>query len=94
MVDASNDSGILTALGQRFIEQRLPKLERLKEQLNLGKVLTDDDLTFLKQILDDVHTNKALIEKHPEFQETSARIMHLYKEIIGMALDNEKSNQP
>ena len=93
MSEVSNDHGILAALSQRFIEQRLPKLERLKERLDQGEVLTDDDITFLKQVLDDAHTNKALIERHPELQATSGRIMHLYKEIMDKALENENNNQ-
>jgi hypothetical protein len=93
MGEVSNDDGILAALGKRLVEQRLPRLEFLKERLGQGEVLTDEDITFLKQAFDDAHTNKALIERHAELQATSGRIMHLYKEIMDKALENEKKSQ-
>ncbi|MEI8363809.1 MAG: hypothetical protein WCG35_11415 [Betaproteobacteria bacterium] len=86
-----NDKGILTVLAKRLVEQRLPRLERLKEQLDRGEVLTDYDLTFMKQVLEDAQANQALVDRHPEVQKIVGQIIHLYKEIMDKAFENENT---
>lgn len=93
MSEASNNSGILAALIQRFMEQRGPRLERLNERLDKGEILTEQDITFLKEVMNDAHTNKALIDGNEELQAVVARIMHVYKVIMDKAVENEKKSQ-
>lgn len=40
---------------------------------------------------EDANTIKPLLDRHPEWQELAARMVHLYKEITETALKNEGS---
>ena len=93
MSEPSEDTGIITALGERLVKQRLPKLELLKAQLDRGEPLTDYDITFLKHALADAQGNRALIDRNPDVQKIAAQVMHLYKEIMDKALENEKNRE-
>jgi hypothetical protein len=89
MSEVSKDSGVLTVLAQRLVEQRLPKLLLLKERLDQGEVLTDYDLQFLEGALSDAQENMALVGRNREVQDVAARVVHLYKEIMDKAVQNE-----
>jgi len=92
MSEASKDSGVLTVLAKRLVEQRLPKLLLLKERLDKGEVLTDSDIGFLGDALADAQGNMGLIGRNPEFQDIAGRVTRLYKEIMDKAVENEKSS--
>ena len=89
MSEVAKDSGVLTVLAQRLVEQRLPKLLLLKERLDQGEVLTDYDLQFLEGALSDAQENMALVGRNREVQDVAARVVHLYKEIMDKAVQNE-----
>ncbi len=93
MSEVSKDSGVLTVLAQRLVEQRLPKLLLLKERLDQGEVLTDYDLRFLEEALSDAQENMALVERNRDVQDIAARVIHLYKEIMDKAVQNESSGK-
>ena len=93
MSEVSKDSGVLTVLAQRLVEQRLPKLLLLKERLDQGEVLTDYDLQFLEGALSDAQENMALVGRNREVQDVAARVVHLYKEIMDKAVQNETSGK-
>lgn len=93
MSQLAADINILTVLGERLVDYRLPRLEQLKARLDQGDVLSDYDIWFLKEALSDAQGNKALIERHPEVQEIVGSVLHLYKEIMDLALANEQKLQ-
>jgi hypothetical protein len=93
MSEVSKDSGVLTVLAQRLVEQRLPKLLLLKERLDQGEVLTDYDLRFLEEALSDAQENIALVDRNRDVQDIAAQVMHLYKEIMDKAVQNETSGK-
>jgi hypothetical protein len=93
MSEPSIDTGIITALGERLVKQRLPRLELLKAQLDRGEPLTDYDITFLQHSLADAQGNLALIERNPDIQEIAGQVARLYKEIMDKALENEKKSE-
>ena len=91
MTDTSNDAGVIQVLVERFEKHRLPIILELKEKVDSGEVLSDREIDYLEQILGDAQKNKALVERHPKWQEVSARVVSLYKEITEKALENEKN---
>lgn len=93
MSEPANDSGVLAVLAERLVEQRLPRLELLKAKLDRGEVLSDYDINFLTQALADAQNNMALIDRHPELQALAAKVLHLYKEIMDKAVENENNRQ-
>lgn len=90
MSDSSHDAGVIQALLERLNTQRLPRALDLKDKVDAGEPLSEYDMRFLDEVLHDAHTIKPLVERHPEYQQLVARIIHLYKEITDKALENEK----
>ena len=48
------------------------------------------ELDFLERVLSDVKENQTLIESIPECRGLFAKVVHLYREITGKALENEE----
>lgn len=92
MKDASEDAGVMVALVERFTEQRLPRAVALKERVDNGESLTENDIKFLEEVFRDANQIMPLVDRHPEWQPLAARAIHLYKEITDRALENEKKS--
>lgn len=92
MTETSKEEGIVQALVDRFVNLRLPAVLELKEKVDTGEILNDIDIDYLEQVIRDAEANKALVDRHPEWQEISARVISLYKEITSKALENEKNS--
>ncbi len=91
MTESDKDAGVLTVLMERFEKQRLPRALALREKVEKGEPLDDWDTTYLEEVMEDAQEVKALVDRHPEYQDLYARAVHLYKEITDKALENAKS---
>jgi hypothetical protein len=89
MNDPHYDAGVMAVVMERFETQRLPRILSLKDRVDKGERLDDQDLEFLEEVFNDAHKVKLLIDRHPEYQELSTRVIHLYKDITTRALENE-----
>lgn len=83
--------GVLTAIVERLSSHRLPKLLAMKEKLDKGNPLNDQELDFLKKTVSDSGQVMSMIDKHPQYQELATKVITLYKEIVDKALEVEKS---
>ena len=90
MTDSSYDAGVIQALVDRLNTQRLPRALELKAKVDTGERLSERDLRFLEDVFADVRTIQPLIERHSEYQDLVARVVHLYKEITDRAKENEE----
>ena len=90
MSNPTQDAGIIQTLLDRFNTQRLPLALALKEKVDQGETLSDYDISKLDEIFADTQTIQPLIERHPEYQALVSRVLHLYKEILDKATENEK----
>ncbi len=90
MTDVSKEDGIILALIDRFEKHRLPRVLDLKEKVDKGELLNESDMAFLEKVIEDAIQNKPLIDKHPEWQEFCAGVVHLYEQITEKALENEE----
>lgn len=90
MIDASKDAGVLYTLVDRFNNQRLPRALDLKEKVDAGETLSDLDVQFLEEVFADAGKIQSLAGKHPEYEKIYTGAIHLYKEIMDKALENEK----
>jgi len=91
MTEKSEDAGIITVLVERFESERLPRALDLKEKVDRGETLNDNDIAFLEQVFADANKLGPLLERHDEYHKLVAQAINLYKEITDKALANEKS---
>ncbi len=91
VAESEKDAGMLTVLVERFEKQRLPRALALREKVEKGELLDEWDTTYLEEVMQDAREVKALVDKHPEYQDLYARAVHLHKEITDKALENAKN---
>lgn len=89
MKSSEHDQGVIQALLDRLNNQRLPRLLALKDRVDAGEVLSDEDLAFLHEVFEDAERAKPLFDRNPQYQELGARVVSLYSEISTKALKNE-----
>ncbi len=90
MNESDKETGVITALLQRLEQQRLPAILAMKNKVDRGERLEDQDIEFLKQIFADANKIKPMIDKHPEYQDLAVQLISLYNEITTKALENEE----
>lgn len=91
MAENTGDQAVVMALLERMSKQRIPRARDLKEKVDGGARLDDQDIAFLEQVMNDVASVRTLLAKHPEFQDLAAQALNLYHEITTRALENEKA---
>jgi len=92
MTEKSKDTGVILALLDRFNKQRLPRALKMKEKVDSGELLNDDDHNLLKEVFADAGRIKQLVDRNPEYQELYERGFNLWKEIIDKDLENNKKS--
>jgi hypothetical protein len=93
MTDSSSDTGVLTVLAQRLVDQRLPRALGLKEKVERGELLDDADVAFLENVFADAQKVAPIVARNPEFQGLAGRVVKLYQEITAKALENEQAKK-
>mgnify|MGYP001787496640 CR=1 FL=1 len=92
MAGSSSDDGVIAVLLDRFEKQRLPRILRLKDRIFGGEAMSDSDIEFLGQVLEDANHIKPLADSHPEFHKLVVQAVSLYHEITEQALKNEQNS--
>lgn len=81
--------GISKVLIERFQRDRLPRILKIKEHVDAGHALEDNQLGFLQRVLQDAHENASLVDSLPDCRELFAQVIHLCHDITERALQNE-----
>ena len=93
MTQPSADIGVLTALAQRLVDQRLPRALALKNKVDGGALLEDADLAFLEGVLADAQKIAPIVTRNPKYLGVAGRMAQLYQEITAKALENEQAQE-
>ena len=93
MTKPRKDAGTILVLLNRLNNERLPRAQQLKEQVDRGECLGDYDLRYLKEVFEDTGAARRLAAKYPEYQELVDRMTALYKEITLKAAENEAAGK-
>jgi hypothetical protein len=86
------DEGTIAALMKR-VRRRIPNLLAVKKRLEAGGTLGNAEITELGRMIKGASDTRALIERHPEYQELVAKMISLYGEITEMAVANEEKGE-
>lgn len=85
-----HDDAVLQTLMDRLLRFRLPRLLAVKERVDQGEPLTDDDIVFLKAAMADAQASQQYVMRNPDFHDLGARIVQLYSEVVSKAVENEQ----
>jgi len=91
MSEISQETGVLAALAERMVTERLPRALAMKERVDRGEVLDDRDLDFLEQVLTDARKIGPSVKSDPRFIDIAGRMLQLYTQITEKALQNEQA---
>ena len=90
MSDTTSDAATLQALLDRLTKTRLPRMQEIKKRVDGGECLTDTDIAFLKEALEDSRRSQQVVARNPEYHTLGVQIVQLYDEIVSKAVQNEK----
>ena len=91
MSKETDDAGTIQAVLERLEKFRLPRAMAIKARVDQGERLSDNDMQFLKRVLQDAQGAQAVAERNPQYQTLVVRVIGLYDEITRKALENEQS---
>jgi hypothetical protein len=93
MSDQTNETGTIQTVLNRFNSQHLPRALALKREVDGGARLTDLDVQFLKEVLQDAKDAERFAERHEAFQPLIVRAIELYGDITRKAMENEQASE-
>ncbi|MFL6578421.1 MAG: MGH1-like glycoside hydrolase domain-containing protein, partial [Povalibacter sp.] len=89
----AEDVRVIQVMVQRLNQQRLPRAMKLKERVERGELLTEDDTSFLKKVIVDDGQETRVVTKYPEFRQVLDTMAKLYGDILNQAVVNERNHR-
>ncbi|MBF6024574.1 hypothetical protein [Lysobacter niastensis] len=90
MTTPTDDTAVLQALLDRLVKVRLPRAMELRQRVFAGERLSDTDIAFLKEALEDAQQGQHFVARNPQFHKVGIQLVQLYDEIIQKATENEQ----
>ncbi len=91
MSNSDKDKGMIEVILERMGKQRLPRLIKIRDNLNNNQKLTDYDIEYLEEVFHDTQENDHLAKNSDDddLKVMFIKVVCLYKEITEKALANE-----
>ena len=90
MDQREEDLGTLTTMVERFQNRRHPEAVRIKERLDGGEELGDEDVEFLHQCLEEIQSVMAIIERNPDYHHLASQVIGFFGDLTSRALGAER----
>jgi len=87
------ERGVIMALLERLEHQRIPRLLEMEKQVEAGAKLTDAELDFLAQLMEDWKQYGHRMAEHEKLRPLLMRVIDLYHSITQKALANERAEE-
>lgn len=84
MTDEATEKVLLDRLNDR-----LPRILDLKQRVDGGARMSDADIAFLKEMIDDARRSQSFIAQHPDLHHLAGEVVSLYVQIKQKAIENE-----
>lgn len=91
MTESQEMDGVMSALLRRLSSQNLPRIFALRDRLEQGERVSDEDIRYLRESFSDAMLSKPVFDRHPELAQVGAKVVTLYRDMTLKALDNERS---
>ncbi|UHQ18726.1 hypothetical protein LVB87_11065 [Lysobacter sp. KIS68-7] len=90
MSDEKMEAATGQAMIDRLMHQRLPRLLDMQKRVDAGERMSDEDIDYLKSVLEEANRNKGYFVQHPESHKLAGQVVDLYDQIMKKALENEQ----
>lgn len=90
MSDPRTELGVVQALLDRLVKHCLPRLVDIKQRVDDGQKLSDTDIEFLRESLEDAKETSRHVMQHPELEALASRVGALHADIIRAGTENER----
>ena len=88
-----NDLGVITAVFEHLDKEAIPRALAVKSEIDAGAILNELDLLFFEECLAEVANLLHVIDRHPEYQFVTGKMVELCHDITQKALENQESGQ-
>lgn len=72
------------------LNDRLPRVLDLKKRVDGGARVSDADIAFLREMIDDARRSQSFIAQHPDLHHLAGEVVSLYSQITQKAIENEQ----
>ena len=72
------------------LNDRLPRVLDLKKRVDGGARMSDADIAFLREMVDDARRSQSFIAQHPDLHHLAGEVVSLYSQITRKAIENEQ----
>lgn len=97
MNSAQDDLGIITAVFAHLDLEAIPRALAIKAEMDAGVPLNELDLLFFEECLDEVANLLYVIDRYPDYQLVTSKMVELCHEITQKAFENQlgvEANSP
>ncbi|MCW8964341.1 MAG: hypothetical protein OQL16_11145 [Gammaproteobacteria bacterium] len=90
MANILETQGVIQVVLQEYANHKLPRLILIKDRVQGGEHIYDEELTYLKELYKEINRYGYLIDKSAEFMELYINLASLCRSIMDSAIENER----